>query len=60
MQFGFDHEMPPDGNEICSRCGRFYIQPQNESCYHCFAKESGLEGCVLCGSGNAKPTVKRI
>lgn len=48
MQFDFDHEATARDNIPCPGCGRFYIDPEQSECYHCFAQRSGLEGCEQC------------
>ena len=58
MQFGFDHDTPAAGNIPCPRCDRFYVDPEQRECYHCFAKRSELEECDRCREGEG-PTVAR-
>jgi hypothetical protein len=48
MQFLMDHEYPAEGNVPCPGCGRFYVEPEREQCYHCFSQAAGLEPCEIC------------
>ena len=53
LHFQFDHESTPEEGPPCPKCGRFYIQPQNESCYHCYAVENLNETCEICAEKGA-------
>lgn len=57
MQFQWDHEATADGNIPCPRCGRFYVAPGQETCYHCYTEEVGLEGCEICTNSGVTRTV---
>lgn len=60
LQFSFDHEATAaDGNVPCPKCGRFYVQPGQEWCYHCYTKYSGLEDCEICATTGSRRTVPR-
>lgn len=58
MQFRIDHETTSDGTIPCPVCGRFYVDPMNTQCYHCFAASSGLEPCDACELENAGRTTR--
>lgn len=53
MQFGWEHEATAQDNIPCPRCRRFYVSPEQETCYHCWTQESGLEGCEQCAADGA-------
>ena len=54
IQFGFDHDTSVAGNIPCPRCGRFYVDPEQRECYHCFSRSSGLEECDRCREGEGR------
>ncbi len=60
FQFTMDHETEASGNVPCPRCSRFYVDPEQKECYHCFAKTSGLEDCDRCREKGATRRTTRI
>lgn len=52
-QYREEHER--QSGPLCIGCGAFHLdhesfyEMENRRCYHCFAREAGLDPCPVCG-----------